>query len=793
MLFPKPKTEKAPPQNSTQQATSPKNITLPLLPLRDIVIYPHTIIPLSVTGSTAISAIEKSIQQSRIIAVVAVRPESEKKKDTDLIQEDFYSVGSTVLVHKMLRIPDGSVRLIVQGVDKVKLLKLTQTVPFFQANLEIIQETPTQTKRSQAYIRNALSLLQKMINIVPYFPDEVQVTAMNMDDPGKLSYLLATFLRMKMSERQEILEIENGEKKLEKIITILQRELELLELGGKIQEKVKDKVGKAQREYFLREQLKAIQKELGDLDQEQAEIKEIEKQLATTKMPEEARKEATKELKRLSLIPPAAAEYQVIHTYLKWLLDIPWEKSTKDNLDLVRARTVLDEDHYDLNKIKDRIIEHLAVRKLKKDMRGPILCFVGPPGVGKTSLGRSIARALGRKFIRISLGGMRDEAEIRGHRRTYIGAMPGRIIQYIARSGYNNPVFMLDEIDKVGTDFRGDPSSALLEVLDPEQNNAFRDYYLDLPFNLSQVFFITTANILSTIQPALQDRMEVIKLAGYSEEEKIQIARKYLLPKQIKENGLKQSHIKFDDTVIKQIISHYTREAGVRNLEREIGKVCRKVAKKIASSGKKTRVIITANNLKQFLGPEKIFPEESRKVSEPGVATGLAWTPTGGEVLFIEARSMPGKKNLILTGQLGDVMKESAHIAQSYIRSRSHQLNIPKDFFEKHEIHLHVPAGAIPKDGPSAGITMAVALASLATNQRITPDLAMTGELTLTGLVMPIGGLKEKVLAARRAGIKNIIIPKKNQNDLKEIDQKLLKGLHFIKVDTMKDVLKNVF
>ncbi|MEI6222943.1 MAG: endopeptidase La, partial [bacterium] len=710
-----------------------KDGDFPLLPLRDIVIYPHTIIPLSVSGNKAISAIEQAMQQSRIITVLAVKQKSEKKKDSELERDDFFEFGSTVLVHKMLRIPDGSIRLIVQGLDKVKVKALTQTTPFFRGEIEVVDETEKQSKRGQALIRNALSLLQKMINLVPYFPDEVQVTAMNMDDPVKLAYLLATFLRMNINERQEILEIGGGEKKLSKVISTLQKELDLLELGGKIQGEVKDKVGKAQREYFLREQMKAIQKELGEFDENQAEIKDIEKQLAKKKMPEEAKKEATRELKRLSRIPPAAAEYQVIHTYLRWILDIPWEESSKDKLDLNEAKKVLNEDHYGLDEIKDRIIEFLAVRKLKKDMHGPILCFVGPPGVGKTSLGKSIARAMDRKFIRLSLGGVHDEAEIRGHRRTYVGAMPGRIVQSLKRVGTNNPVFILDEIDKIGTDFRGDPSSALLEVLDPEQNGTFRDHYLDLPIDLSKVFFITTANVLNTIQPALRDRMEIIQLAGYSEEEKSQIARRYLIPKQVKEHGLKKTNITFEKDVVRAIIAGYTREAGVRNLEREIGKVCRKVAKNIATGSKKL-VSVSTKNLKNFLGPVKVFPEAARKTPEVGVATGLAWTSTGGEVLFIEARKIPGKKNLMLTGQLGDVMKESAQIALSYIRSQTgHKLKIPKDFFETHELHLHVPAGAIPKDGPSAGITMLTAMASALTRRMVMTKMAMTGEITLRG------------------------------------------------------------
>lgn len=803
-----PTRRKAKPANADDQAPKPEDFDeivfptskareggnkvkkLPMMPLRDIVLYPYTIIPLSVTGTKAIAAIERCMQQSRIIVVVAVRPENEKKKDSDLVITDLYEYGTTVLIHKMLRLPDGSVRLIVQGVDKVVIEAISQTSPFFIANVRSVDERERSTKKGQALIRNALSLLQKMINLVPYFPDEVQVTAMNMEDPVKLSYLLATFLRMNIEKRQEILESHGGEKKLTEVVSILRQELELLELGGKLQGEVKEKVGKQQRDYFLREQMRAIQKELGDIDDEQEEIKDLQKQVKKRKLSDEARKIAEKELKRLQRIPPAAGEYQVVHTYLKWILDMPWGKHTKDHLDLEQAQKILDEDHYDLKDIKERILEHLAVRKLKKNSRHtPILCFVGPPGVGKTSLGKSIARALGREFIRMSLGGVHDEAEIRGHRRTYIGALPGRILQQIARCGYDNPVFMLDEVDKIGSDFRGDPSSALLEVLDPEQNNSFRDHYLDIAYDLSKVFFITTVNELYPIQPALLDRMEIIRLSGYTAEEKFHIAKKYLIPRQVKDNGLKKTQVAFTDDGLQGIIENYTREAGVRNLEREIGKGCRKVAHNVAIGNKK-KITITKKNLKTYLGPEKVFPELARKEKRPGVVTGLAWTATGGDVLFIEATSMPGKKNLILTGQLGDVMKESAQIALSYIRSKSKYLKIPKNFFEEHEIHLHVPAGSIPKDGPSAGITMATALASLVTGKPIDNDVAMTGELTLTGFVMPIGGLKEKILAARRAGIKKIIIPKKNQNDLEKIDDVLLEGLEIVKVEKMQDVLR---
>ncbi len=794
MIFPLPGKKNIPKTSSDElPPLEDAKAPFPMLALRDIVIYPNTIIPLSITGKKALDAIEKAMQSSRIIACFAVRPHAEEKKDSELIQNDFYAFGSTVLIHKLLRIPDGSVRLIVQGLDKVSLDEVIDAEPFFSVHVTTLTEKEPANKEGQALIRNSLTLLQKMINLVPYFPDEVQVSAMNMEDPVKLAYLLATFLRMKIDEKQDVLEILGGTKKLKLVNKILTRELELLELGGKIQTEVKDTLNKTQKQYFLREQMRAIKKELGELGEDEGEeLKELEEQIKAAQLTEEAREIAQKELKRLERIPPASAEHQVIRTYIEWILEMPWSKSTKDKLDLKKARIILDQDHYDLEKIKDRIIEYLAVRKLKQDMKGPILCFAGPPGVGKTSLGKSIARAMGRKFIRTSLGGVRDEAEMRGHRRTYVGAMPGRIIQSIKRIGFNNPVMMLDEVDKVGSDFRGDPSSALLEILDPEQNKEFRDHYLDLAFDLSNVFFIATANDLSTIQPALRDRMEIIHLSGYSEEEKTQIARRYLVKKQVLENGLKVKQISFTKTALTFIIRNYTREAGVRNLEREIGKVCRKIATKVAN-GDKSKFSITPELVAKLLGPEKIFPEVARESKQPGIVTGLAWTPTGGDILFIEARAIPGKKNLILTGQLGDVMKESAQIALSYIRSIGKELKIAPEYFDTNEIHLHVPAGAIPKDGPSAGITLATALVSMITGKIVDNKLAMTGELTLTGDVLPIGGLKEKVLAAKRAGIKTILIPDKNNNDLREIDKELLSGLKFIKVKHLNDVLQHVF
>ncbi|HEX15728.1 MAG TPA: endopeptidase La, partial [Deltaproteobacteria bacterium] len=592
----------------------------------------------------------------------------------------------------------------------------------------------------------------------------------------------------KVQEKQEVLETLDLKARLNKVHFILTREVQILELGNKIQSQVKEDIDRAQREYYLREQLKAIKRELGEVDEHTAEIKELKEKIEKAQMPEEARKAAEKELDRLSKMPPASAEYTVARTYLDWLIELPWAKSTEDNLDIANAKKILDEDHYDLEKVKKRILEYLAVRKLKRDMKGPILCFVGPPGVGKTSLGRSIARAMGRKFIRISLGGIRDEAEIRGHRRTYVGALPGRIIQGIKRAGTNNPVFMLDEVDKIGTDFRGDPASALLEVLDPEQNHAFSDHYIDVPFDLSKVMFITTANILDTIPPALRDRMEVLELPGYSDDEKLMIAKRHLIPKQLEEHGLTPDDLEFEDEAILGIIHSYTREAGVRNLEREIAAICRAVAKDVAE-GKRGKVVVKKDMLHKFLGPEKYYPEVAERIFTPGIATGLAWTPTGGDIIFIEATKMKGEKGLTLTGQLGDVMKESAQAALSYVRSKAKELGIDEDFYSKTDIHIHVPAGAIPKDGPSAGVAMFVALISLLTDRPVRSDVAMTGEITLRGQILPVGGIKEKVLAGRRAGIKTIILPKRNEKDLEELSDHVKEGLEFKFVQRMDEVV----
>ncbi len=759
--------------------------TLPIIPLKDTVIYPYTVLPIFVTEESSIKAVENAMASHRIIGGVAVK----NKESGEITTDDFYSIGTAAVIHKMLRMPEKGVALVVQGIVKIVIKEYVSVDPFFNASIDVITEKPVRNTRIEALMRTAIALTQKMISLAPYLPEEINITAINLDDPLKLAYLIATIVRMNLEERQVILELDSIEEKLNRVIAILTREVELLELGGKIQSQVQNEMTKAQREYYLREQLKAIKQELGETDERTQESNEIRGRLKEANLPEEIMKEAEREVSRLEKLSTASPEYNVVRTYVDWIMDLPWNKSTEDNLDLERAQKILDEDHYDLEKIKDRIIEYLAVRKLKKDMRGPILCFVGPPGVGKTSLGQSIARALGRQFIRMSVGGMHDEAEIRGHRRTYVGALPGRIIQSLKRAGSNNPLLMIDEIDKVGMDYRGDPSSALLEVLDPEQNFSFRDHYLDLPFDLSKVMFITTANVIQPIQPALKDRMEILMLSGYTEEEKLGIAKSHLIPKELKEHGLTTENVELTDEAILRIISGYTREAGVRNIEREIAAVYRKIAKDVAG-GKGEKVIVNVADVHHYLGTEKTYPEVAKRTAIPGVATGLAWTETGGDILFIESTQMPGNKGFTLTGQLGDVMQESAKAALSYVRSKATELGIPEDFFEKHDIHLHVPAGAIPKDGPSAGVTMISSLVSLLTGKPVKNDVAMTGEITLTGLVLPIGGIKEKALAARRAGIKTIILPKRNEADLEELPEELKKDMNFVFAETVNEVLK---
>ena len=757
---------------------------LPILPLRGTVLYPELILPIMVGRKRSVKLIDEAMERDRIIGVVAQkRSEIEEPKEDEL-----YRFGVAALILRMIREVDGSQRVIVQGISRIRIDEYTQKDPYFRARIEAVEEGLVQGVEIDAIMMNLKGLFQKAVELAPYLTSELGTMINNIKSPAILADLIASNLNINASEKQRILEMTDTQERLNQVHLLLNREVQVLELGNKIQSQVKEDMDKTQREYYLREQLKAIKKELGELDEHTAEIKELKERIAKAKMPSEALKAAEKELDRLSKIPPASAEYTVARTYLDWLTELPWSNSTKDNLEISNAHRILEEDHYNLEKVKKRILEYLAVRKLKDDMKGPILCFVGPPGVGKTSLGKSIARAMGRKFVRISLGGVRDEAEIRGHRRTYVGALPGRIVQGIKRASSNNPVFMLDEVDKIGMDFRGDPSSALLEVLDPEQNFSFSDHYIDVGFDLSKVMFITTANVLETIHQTLRDRMEVLELPGYSEYEKLMIAKEFLIPKQFEEHGLKEEHIEFKDDAITTIITSYTREAGVRNLEREIAAVCRGVAKEVAE-GKTEKTVIDSEILHKFLGPVKFFPEVAERTAEAGVATGLAWTPTGGDIIFVEATKMRGEKALILTGQLGDVMKESAQAALSFVRSKSKELGIKEDFYDKTDLHIHVPAGGIPKDGPSAGLTIFVALTSLFTKRPVRSDVAMTGEITLRGLVLPVGGVKEKVLAAKRAGIQTIILPKKNEKDLEEIPKRIQKEMEFKFVQKMDEAI----
>jgi ATP-dependent Lon protease len=758
---------------------------LAILPLKHGVIYPNAIMPITVGQERSIKLIDDALVKDKIIGIVSV-----KNPESDLpTPEDLYPMGCSAVILKMTKLPENHMGVIVQGQSRIIIGEYTQTTPYLKAKVELIKEELKKDVEIEALMVSIKSLFRRAVELAPQIPSEVGVLVASMEDPRSLADFIASNFNISVAEKQEILELIDLKKRLERVVSILNKELQVLELGSKIQSELKKEMDKTQREYYLREQLKAIQRELGEEDERTVEITELKEKIEKAKMPEEVSQIAKKELDRLSKMSPAAAEYTVSRTYLDWLVELPWSVATVDNLVIAEAQKVLDEDHYNLEKVKKRILEYLAVRKLKPDMKGPILCLVGPPGTGKTSLGKSIARALGRKFIRMSLGGVRDEAEIRGHRRTYVGALPGRIIQGIKKTGSHNPVFMLDEIDKLGMDFRGDPSSALLEVLDPEQNFSFSDHYLEVPFDLSQVMFITTANVLDTIPPSLRDRMEVLELPGYIQEEKVKIAQSYLIPRQLEAHGLKPLHLKFEDEALETIISDYTREAGLRNLEREIAAICRGVAKEYAQ-GKTESLNITREILHDFLGPVKFYSEVAERTSVPGVATGLAWTPTGGDIIFVEATKMRGKKSLTLTGSLGEVMKESVQTALSYVRSKSKELSVPEDFFEENDIHVHVPAGAIPKDGPSAGVTMFTALTSLLTNRPVRNDIAMTGEITLRGLVLPVGGIKEKVLAARRAGINKIILPKKNESNLEEIPESIKNGMEFFLVETMDQVIE---
>ena len=779
--------------------------TLPILPLRGLVVYPFTAVPLTVGQPRSIKLVDEIMSTDRLIGLVA----SKKQDNENPGPEDLYTIGTAATIHRLFRAPDGTIRLVIQGIARFKIKEFIQEEPYLKATIEPYPEIKETTIEEEALARNVRDQFQHIAEMIPSIPAEIVASITSIQDPLQTAYTIANFQRMDLEDSQNLLELDSAFEKLKALVTILLKESEVLELGQKIQNEAREEIDKVQREYFLREQLKAIQKELGEGDEQTADIEEFKSKISSSQMPEEAEKLAKRELDRLSRLPTAAAEYGVIRTFLEWLVSLPWSQSTEDNLDIKNARKVLDKDHYGLEDVKERIIEFLAVRKLlkirgglekkeevdeiRRDREGVILCFVGPPGVGKTSLGRSIAAALGRKFIRISLGGVRDEAEIRGHRRTYIGAMPGRIIQSIRRVESKNPVFMLDEIDKLSSDFRGDPSSALLEVLDPEQNNEFRDNYLEAPFDLSQVMFITTANQLGTIPAPLLDRMEVINLSGYTENEKRNIAEKYLIPRQFRENSLHPNEIKFTKDAIYNIIRMYTKESGVRNLEREIGNICRKIATKITED-KGFSKKITPTMVRELLGKPKYLETEEiiRRTSFPGVAIGLAWTPVGGDILFIEATKMSGNKAFTITGSIGKVMQESAQIALSLVRSKAEELGIDPDTFANTDIHLHVPAGAQPKDGPSAGVTMFSALVSLFTNRLVKSDLAMTGEISLKGQVLPVGGIKEKVIAAHRSGMKTVILPKLNEMDYEDIPDEVRKSIDFIFVDTIDDILESV-
>ena len=762
--------------------------TLPVLPLKETVIFPESMTPLAIGQERSIKLIDDVVAGDRLLALVTVRDE-----DVDIpTWDDLYGVGTAAVVHKMIRVPDGTLRILVQGIRRVRLERRVEDDPYLVGEFVEFPDVLPETKEVEALTRNVQGLFARIIGLVPYLPEELQIAAANVDDPSALCHLVASTLRLKTEEKQHLLELVDVEERLREVSLILNRELEVFELGTKIQAQVHSELEKGQREFFLRQQLKAIQDELGEADPEQAEIQELRGRLEALVLPEDVAKAAFRELARLERLPPVAAEYGVIRTYLDWIVTLPWNVTTTDNLDLERAREILDEDHYDLEKVKDRIIEHLAVSKLRKDPSGQILCFVGPPGVGKTSLGQSIARTLERKFARLSVGGVRDEAEIRGHRRTYIGAMPGSIIRALRDAESMNPVLLVDEIDKMGADVRGDPASAMLEVLDPEQNKAFRDHYLDLPFDLSKVLFICTANTVDTIPGPLLDRVDVISLSGYTEDEKLGIAKRYLVPKQIEAHGLQREQVTISDKALRLVIREYTREAGVRGLERRIADLCRKAALKVAR-GDERSIRIDERRVRSWLGPRRFSGEARKRTSAPGVATGLAYTAAGGDVLFIEAQAYPGKGKLTITGQLGEVMQESAQAALSWVRSHTSELGLPDDWFAVHDVHIHVPAGAVPKDGPSAGVTMATAIASLARGTPVSDEVGMTGEITLTGQVLPIGGVREKVLAAQRAGLKRVILPAENEVDLVDLPSETRKELDFVLVDSIEQVFDVAF
>ena len=785
-----------------ESAGQPADHVLPLLVL-DAVVFPLTVRPLAIADPAKVRLVDEAlVRRSPIGAVLQLDKQAGQQSQPG----GFHSVGTVIAVHRMLRAPDGSLRLMVQGLERFRVLEVVRLEPYPEARVAEYPDVTEDDMEIEALARNLVGQFQRLVSLVPYLPEELAVAAMNVDDYRQLAYLVATSIQMDPGEAQAILETTSVKEKLRRLTRILTRELEVLELGRKIQSEAQSEMEKAQREYFLRQQLKAIQRELGMVDEQAAEIERLRERIEAAGLPPEAKQEAERELSRLQSLPPAAAEYGVIRTYLDWLASLPWNVTTTDNLDIEHARAVLDEDHYNLEKIKERILEYLAVRKLRSERasqegnepvdeirrprEGAILCFVGPPGVGKTSLGRSIARAMGRKFIRTSLGGLHDEAEIRGHRRTYIGAMPGRIIQALRRVGTRNPVMMLDEVDKLGRDYRGDPASALLEVLDPEQNREFRDNYLDVPFDLSQVLFIATANLLETIPEPLRDRMEILQLDGYTEEEKLHIAEKYLVPRQLLENGLRASELSLSREAIRRIIREYTREAGVRELERRIGAICRRVAVMVGEGKVQEQVLVAAEDLPAYLGKPPYYHEAAERTSVPGVAIGLVVTPAGGDITFVEAAKMPGKGQLTLTGQLGEVMKESAQVGLAYVRSHAAEFGIDARLFAENDVHIHVPAGAVPKDGPSAGITIVTALVSLFTGCPVSSEVAMTGEITLRGQVLPVGGIKQKVLAAHRAGLSTVVLPSRNEKDLDEVPEEVRRALRFVLVDRIEQALQ---
>jgi ATP-dependent Lon protease len=775
------------PQNSQEAAVEIPEL-LSILPLRNSVLFPGSIIPIDVGRKKSVRLVEEAISKERPVIGILTQRDARTEDPTD---PDLYTVGCAARILKVIKLAKDNFSVILQGVARIRILEYSQRDPFMVSRIQVVPDAAKPDVELDALVLNLKDIAKRVVKLMPELPKEASALLDSVSEPGQLADLTTSNLDITVEEKQEVLETFDLKARLRKVLSFLSRQLEVLKVREKINTQVQEEMGRNQREYVLRQQLKAIKEELGELDESGGDLDEFKEKIQKAQMPTEAEKAALKQFDRLKVMQPSSAEYTVTRTYLEWLVELPWAVSTEDNLDIENVRRVLDEDHYDLDKIKKRIVEYIAVRKLKPDKKGPILCLVGPPGVGKTSLGRSIARAIGRKFIRVSLGGVRDEAEIRGHRRTYVGSLPGRIIQNMKKAGTINPVFMLDEIDKLGHDFRGDPASALLEVLDPEQNNSFSDHYLEVPYDLSRVMFIATSNFMDPVPPALKDRLEILDLPGYTRQEKLQIARQFLVPKQLEEHGLTAERLAFEDPAVGEIIDSYTREAGVRNLEREIANVIRGCAVKVAES--KTDVMptfaIKPESLDEFLGPQKFISEVAERVAEPGVATGLAWTPVGGDIIFVEATRMQGKGNLVLTGQLGDVMKESAQAALSYVRSRAKELNIDESFLERHDIHVHIPAGAIPKDGPSAGITLFIALASLLRNTCVRPDVAVTGEITLRGAVLPVGGIKEKVLAAHRAGIKVVILPDRNQKDLIDVPEEVKRDLQIQFVKRVDEVL----